>query len=126
MTNQYLLNFELIIYSSYLVIDNLYPLSTVYHSIVREYVKKSKFIIDFKFVLHLYRTMDHLNVLELQSASRYYPNGQVHALRDISLKVQKNEYISIIGVSGSGKSTLLNILGCLDVVTSGKYILNGT
>ena len=70
--------------------------------------------------------MDHLNVLELQSASRYYPNGQVHALRDISLKVQKNEYISIIGVSGSGKSTLLNILGCLDVVTSGKYILNGT
>jgi len=69
--------------------------------------------------------MESLKVLELKNASRYYPNGQVHALKDISLNVKKNEYISIIGVSGSGKSTLLNILGCLDVVTSGKYILNG-
>ena len=63
-------------------------------------------------------------ILELQEVSRYYVNGQVHALKNVSLSVDKGEYISIIGISGSGKSTLLNILGCLDVATSGKYLLN--
>lgn len=69
--------------------------------------------------------MSEKKVLELQNVSRYYPNGKVHALKDVTLSVNKGEYISIVGVSGSGKSTMLNILGCLDKVTSGKYFLNG-
>ncbi len=65
------------------------------------------------------------NVIELIDVSRYYPNGQVHALRNINMQVDKGDYISIIGASGSGKSTLLNILGCLDIGNSGQYKLNG-
>jgi len=50
---------------------------------------------------------------------------RVHAVKDISLQICKNEYVSIMGPSGSGKSTLMNILGCLDTPTSGSYSLNG-
>ena len=64
-------------------------------------------------------------ILELQNVTRYYENGMVHALKNVSLSIDKGEFVSIIGISGSGKSTLLNILGCLDVPTSGKYLLNG-
>ena len=52
-------------------------------------------------------------------------NDEVHALRDISLRIDKNEYLAIMGPSGSGKSTLMNMLGCLDTPTSGIYDFNG-
>lgn len=50
---------------------------------------------------------------------------EIHALRDITLDIHRNEYISIMGPSGSGKSTLMNLLGCLDTPTGGQYFLNG-
>lgn len=67
------------------------------------------------------------NIIRLESIVKNYYIGTVvvEALRTISLDIERNEYTSIMGPSGSGKSTLMNILGCLDSLTDGKYILNG-
>jgi putative ABC transport system ATP-binding protein len=69
-----------------------------------------------------------MNIINLENISRVYEVGseEVHALDDVSLKIDRNEYVAIMGPSGSGKSTLMNILGCLDTPTSGKYDLKGT
>jgi putative ABC transport system ATP-binding protein len=67
-------------------------------------------------------------LIRLQHISRRYQMGVeiVHALRDVSVEIQRGEYVAIMGPSGSGKSTLMNLLGCLDTPTSGSYELNGT
>lgn len=65
-------------------------------------------------------------IIELKEISKVYKMGveTIHALRSISLAIEKNEYVALMGPSGSGKSTLMNVLGCLDTPTSGRYILN--
>ncbi len=69
--------------------------------------------------------MDEL--IEIQEMCKIYNPGEneVRALDHVNLTINKNEFVAIIGQSGSGKSTLMNMLGCLDVPTSGTYILNG-
>ncbi|OGU77492.1 MAG: macrolide ABC transporter ATP-binding protein [Ignavibacteria bacterium RBG_16_34_14] len=68
-----------------------------------------------------------MNIINMEHIARVYQVGseEVFALRDVSLKIDKNEYVAIMGPSGSGKSTLMNLLGCLDTPTSGKYDFNG-
>jgi putative ABC transport system ATP-binding protein len=66
-------------------------------------------------------------MIELKNVTKVYQMGEieVHALRGVSLQIEKGEFLSIMGPSGSGKSTLMNVLGCLDVPTSGSYTLQG-
>ena len=66
-------------------------------------------------------------VIEIENITKHYVMGEeiVHALRGVSLRIHRNEYLAIMGPSGSGKSTLMNMLGCLDTPTSGRYEFNG-
>lgn len=67
------------------------------------------------------------SLIEIQDICKIYNPGEneVRALDHVDLKIDRGEFVAIIGQSGSGKSTLMNMLGCLDVPTSGTYILNG-
>jgi putative ABC transport system ATP-binding protein len=66
-------------------------------------------------------------MIECKNIVKIYKNGEdeTPVLKNISFKVEAGEFVAIIGPSGSGKSTLMNILGCLDVATSGEYFLDG-
>ena len=66
-------------------------------------------------------------VIEISGAVKTYGDGEtaVHALRGIDLVVEGGDYVAIMGASGSGKSTLMNVIGCLDILTSGVYRLDG-
>jgi putative ABC transport system ATP-binding protein len=66
-------------------------------------------------------------IIHLESIRKSYFMGKqaISVLKGISLEIQKNEYVALMGPSGSGKSTLMNILGCLDSPTAGTYVLNG-
>jgi putative ABC transport system ATP-binding protein len=66
-------------------------------------------------------------VIQVHGVTKTYAIGQikVHALRNVSLRIERGDFVAIMGSSGSGKSTLMNILGCLDIPTSGRYLIDG-
>ncbi len=66
-------------------------------------------------------------VIDIEGVTKRYVMGSetIHALRGVSLRIRRNEYLAIMGPSGSGKSTMMNMLGCLDTPTAGKYEFNG-
>ncbi len=68
-----------------------------------------------------------MSLIECKNINRYFGSGEnrVHILKDISLSIEKGDFVAIIGQSGSGKSTLMNILGCLDTAGSGSYRIDG-
>jgi putative ABC transport system ATP-binding protein len=65
-------------------------------------------------------------IISIKDLKKTYVMGaeKVHALKSITLDIEKNEYVALMGPSGSGKSTLMNLLGCLDTPTAGEYVLN--
>lgn len=68
-----------------------------------------------------------MSLLEIKDINRWFGSGEsrVHVLKDINLSIEKGDFVAIIGQSGSGKSTLMNIIGCLDVPSSGSYKIDG-
>src|ERR687898_619758 len=66
-------------------------------------------------------------LIETQDLWKTYIMGseEIHALRGVSIAIQRGEYVAIMGPSGSGKSTLMNLIGCLDTPSKGSYLLNG-
>ncbi len=68
-----------------------------------------------------------MSLIHIENLARRYVMGTeiVHALRGVSLNIERGEYLAIMGPSGSGKSTLMNLLGCLDTASDGRYELNG-
>jgi putative ABC transport system ATP-binding protein len=67
------------------------------------------------------------SVIKLENIHKVYDSGEVkvHAVRGVSIEMQKGEFVALMGASGSGKSTLMNLLGCLDRPTEGRYLLDG-
>jgi putative ABC transport system ATP-binding protein len=67
-------------------------------------------------------------LIETQKLAKFYDVGDegVHALEDVSITINRGEFVAIMGPSGSGKSTFMNIIGCLDQPTAGQYLLDGT
>jgi len=67
------------------------------------------------------------HVIDMHAITKTYGEGEavVHALAGVDLTIEQGDYVAIMGASGSGKSTLMNIIGCLDVGTSGRYLLDG-
>jgi len=67
-------------------------------------------------------------VVQLEEIHKIYNSGEVpvHAVRGVTLQIQKGDFVAVMGASGSGKSTLMNLLGCLDRPTKGRYLLDGT